>query len=90
MDADYDTMNQHTNYTADQVTTKRGHIMTDDGRYYLAFDGDYDYWHEIKSRKGDKLRLSYPLGRYSYDYCFRSDLPACIDKLNAILTRGDV
>ena len=73
-------------YTLDDVTVEKGHVMTTDGRYYLAMDGHFDYWHRVKARHGTLIRLDYPMGRYSYDYCFRSNLPGCIEKLNTLLT----
>jgi len=72
-------------YTTKDIISKKGHIMTSDEKYYLSSDGDFDYWCKIRSRTGDSLKLQPPIGRYSYDYVFRCNIPACVVKLNALL-----
>jgi len=73
-------------YTINDLKITKKHIMTADMKYYLSNDGAYDYWKTITDSLGNELKLGYALGHHSYDYCFRSDLNRCIDKLNKILS----
>jgi hypothetical protein len=74
-------------YSEDDLKVIKGHIMTADNRYYLGNDGDYDYWHSITSVDGDHMKLGFVMGHYAYDYCFRSNLKGCLDKLNCLISR---